>query len=49
MVFNFVVASNTRAVALWRRYGFEQVGCVPGAFRNSAGEDADALVMFRPL
>jgi len=49
MVFNFVVTSNHRAVALWRRYGFEEVGRVPGAFRSSVGEDADALVMFRPL
>lgn len=49
MVFNFVVTSNHRAVALWRRYGFEEVGRVPGAFRNSAGAAADALVMFRPL
>ncbi|MDI3337107.1 GNAT family N-acetyltransferase [Defluviimonas aestuarii] len=49
MVFNFVVASNTRAVALWQRYGFEEVGRVPGAFRQSVGEDADALVMFRRL
>ncbi|MGB3313101.1 MAG: GNAT family N-acetyltransferase [Albidovulum sp.] len=49
MVFNFVVASNTRAVALWQLYGFEEVGRVPGAFRNSAGAEADALVMFRRL
>lgn len=49
MVFNFVVASNVRAVALWQRYGFEEVGRVHGAFRSSAGEDADALVMFRQL
>lgn len=49
MVFNFVVTSNTRAVDLWRRYGFKEVGRVPGAFRTSAGETADALVLFRPL
>ena len=49
MVFNFVVASNTRAVALWKRYGFEIVGRVPGAFRDSTGSDADALVMFTKL
>ena len=48
MVFNFVVASNTRAVALWQRYGFEEVGRVPGAFRGVSG-DADALVMFKRL
>lgn len=34
MQFNAVVASNTRAVALWRSLGFELVGTVPGAFRH---------------
>ena len=48
MVFNFVVATNTRAIALWGRAGFETVGRVPGAFR-AGGADADALVMFRRL
>ena len=48
MVFNFVVASNTRAVALWEGAGFEIVGRVPGAFRAGRA-DADALVMFRRL
>lgn len=48
MVFNFVVASNARAVALWLDHGFEEVGRVPGAFRGADG-DADALVMFRRL
>lgn len=49
MVFNFVVASNTRAVALWQRYGFEEVGRVPEAFKPLGGEPSDALVMFRRL
>lgn len=49
MVFNFVAAGNNRAVALWRRYGFAEVGRVPGAFRNAAGIQTDALVMFRRL
>jgi ribosomal protein S18 acetylase RimI-like enzyme len=48
MVFNFVVATNTRAIALWKRAGFETVGRVPGAFR-AGSTDADALVMFRRL
>lgn len=48
MVFNFVVATNTRALALWERAGFTTVGRVPGAFR-AGGRDADALVMFRSL
>ncbi len=50
MVFNFVVASNTRALALWERYGFEEVGRVPGAFVPSGSSTAqDALVLFRKL
>jgi len=49
MVFNFVVASNTRAIAIWEGAGFEVVGRVPGAFRHTGREDVDALVMFRRL
>jgi ribosomal protein S18 acetylase RimI-like enzyme len=49
MQFNFVVATNARAVALWRRFGFEVVGRLPGAFRHPALGFVDALVMFRKL
>lgn len=50
MVFNFVVESNARAVALWQRYGFEIVGRVPNAFQPLGSDDQfDALVMFRVL
>jgi len=49
MQFNFVVASNERAVALWRRCGFEIVGRLPGAFRHPTDGSVDALVMFRFL
>jgi GNAT superfamily N-acetyltransferase len=49
MQFNFVVSTNTRAVALWRRCGFDVVGTLPGAFRHPALGFVDALVMFRHL
>jgi ribosomal protein S18 acetylase RimI-like enzyme len=49
MQFNFVVATNVRAVALWQRFGFETVGRLPGAFRHPALGFVDALVMFRTL
>lgn len=50
MVFNFVVESNARAVALWQRYGFEIVGRVPGAFQPLGSDvQSDALVMFKAL
>lgn len=49
MQFNCVVASNTRAVALWQSLGFATVGTVPGAFRHPALGEVDALVMHRTL
>jgi L-amino acid N-acyltransferase YncA len=38
MQFNAVAASNTRAVDLYRRFGFEVVGTVPGAFEQEIAE-----------
>lgn len=49
MQFNFVVATNTRAVALWQSLGFEIVGRLPQAFHHPKLGYVDALVMFRPL
>ena len=49
MQFNFVVASNERAVALWRSFGFEIVGRVPQAFAHPQLGLVDALVMYRLL
>jgi ribosomal protein S18 acetylase RimI-like enzyme len=49
MQFNFVVASNEGAVALWKSLGFEVVGRVPQAFRHPSLGLVDALVMHRAL
>ncbi|MDO9426737.1 MAG: N-acetyltransferase [Methylobacterium sp.] len=49
MQFNFVVSTNTRAVALWQRLGFAVVGRLPGAFRHPTHGFVDALVMHRTL
>ncbi len=49
MQFNFVVASNDRAVATWAAAGFDTVGRLPGAFRHPHLGEVDALVMFRRL
>lgn len=49
MQFNFVVSSNTRAVALWQSLGFEVVGRLPQAFQHPSLGYVDALVMFRAL
>lgn len=47
--FNFVISTNTRAVALWERMGFAIVGTLPGAFAHPAHGEVDAYVMFRRL
>ena len=49
MQFNFVVASNERAVQLWQSLGFDIVGCLPGAFKHPRLGVVDALVMYRAL
>jgi ribosomal protein S18 acetylase RimI-like enzyme len=49
MQFNFVIATNTRAVALWERLGFAIVGTLPGAFAHPTLGDVDAFVMYRSL
>ena len=49
MQYNFVVATNTRAVETWKRAGFEVVGRLPGAFRHPVQGEVDALVMYRRL
>ncbi len=49
MQFNFVVATNTRAIAIWESHGFAVVGRLPGAFRHPRDGYVDALVMYRQL
>jgi L-amino acid N-acyltransferase YncA len=49
MQFNFVVSTNTAAVTLWKKLGFEIVGTLPKAFRHAALGDVDAYVMHRVL
>ncbi len=47
--FNLVIATNARAVHLWKSCGFEIVGRLPGAFEHPALGFVDALVMFQTL
>lgn len=47
--FNFVVATNARAVRLWQHLGFAIVGRVPGAFRHAQLGYVDVLVMHKAL
>ena len=49
MQFNFVVATNTRAVDTWQRAGFTIVGRLPKAFRHPEEGYVDALVLWRDL
>jgi ribosomal protein S18 acetylase RimI-like enzyme len=49
MQFNFVIASNERAVKLWQSMGFDIVGTLPGAFQHPARGLVDAYVMVRRL
>jgi len=49
MQFNFVVASNERAVRLWQSLGFDIVGRLPAAFQHPTCGFVDALVMYRLL
>jgi L-amino acid N-acyltransferase YncA len=49
MQFNAVVSSNTRAVSLWLRLGFEVIGTVPEGFRHHDLGYVDLLIMHRRL
>ena len=49
MQFNFVVATNERAVQLWQSLGFDIVGRLPAAFKHPSCGFVDALVMYRLL
>jgi GNAT superfamily N-acetyltransferase len=50
MQFNFVVATNERAVTLWKNLGFAVIGTIPDAFQHQAlGRKVDAFIMHRFL
>lgn len=49
MQFNYVVKSNTTAVNLWTKLGFEIVGEVPDAFLHPKYGLTNVLVMYRTL
>ena len=49
MQFNAVVETNTRAVGLWRSYGFEVLATVPEAFDHPTHGLVGLLIMYRRL
>ena len=49
MQFNFVLASNTGAVLLWDKLGFEKIGTIPDAFDHPKQGMVDAYIMYKAL
>ena len=49
MQFDFVISTNTRAIRLWKKLGFEIVGTLPGAFQHPGKGYVDVYVMYRSL
>ena len=49
MQYNLVVSTNTGAVRLWQKHGFEIVGTLPEAFRHPTRGYIDAYVMYKRL
>ena len=49
MQFNFVASSNTGAIGLWQKMGFEIVGTLPEAFKHEGQGYEDVFIMYRLL
>lgn len=49
MQFNAVVASNEKAISLWKSMGFRIVGTVPDAFRHASLGLTPVHIMYRKL
>ena len=47
--FNIVVSTNTNAVKLWKKLGFEIIGTTPKGFRHAALGLVDTYIMFKQL
>jgi hypothetical protein len=49
MQFNAVVETNTHAVRLWQKVGFQILATVPGGFHHADGRYVGLHVMYRAL
>ena len=49
MQYNLVVSTNSGAVRLWKKLGFQVVGTIPEAFRHPLHGYVDAYVMYKRL
>jgi GNAT superfamily N-acetyltransferase len=47
--FNIVVSTNTVAVELWKKFGFEIIGTTPKGFRHKTLGLVDTYIMFKDL
>ena len=47
--FNIVVSTNTNAVKLWKKFGFEIIGTTPIGFRHKELGLVDTYIMFKKL
>ena len=47
--FNMIVSTNSPAIALWKKMGFDIIGTIPGGFRHLSKGFVDAYIMFRKL
>lgn len=47
--FNIVISTNTAAVALWKKYGFQIIGTTPKGFRHASLGYVDTYIMFKSL
>ena len=49
MQFNSVVSSNTTAVNLWKKLGYEILGTIPDAYNHKSLGFVDAYIMYKKL
>lgn len=49
MQFNIVIKSNSRAVHLWQKLGFQIIGEIPEAFNHKQNGLTNAYIMYRKL
>jgi ribosomal protein S18 acetylase RimI-like enzyme len=49
MQFNSVVSTNTVAVNLWKKMGYQIIGTIPQAYRHKQQGLVDAFVMYKKL
>lgn len=49
IIFNLVFSENQRALHLWNRLGFRELGRIPCAVRKDDGSYQDAVIMWRSL